>query len=196
MSMAEPYGHLAINGKAMTDEQVAAMIGLDAITYTSNRESLESAGVFSRTDTGIICCRRMVKDHATIEASRESGKRGGNPELIEDKKNPEPITHNPEPTQALTGGDKGTLKGTECLSRFVPPTPDEVTEYSKQLGYPMDGQAWCDSYEQKGWMVGRSKMKSWKAAVRNWKTQKWSPVPKAKDQSHNQGFGGIDCNER
>lgn len=58
----------------------------------------------------------------------------------------------------------------------VIPTPEQVTAYSTEIGYPMDGQAWCDSYAQKGWMVGKNKMKDWKAAVRNWKTNAWNPV--------------------
>lgn len=60
-------------------------------------------------------------------------------------------------------------------SVFVPPTPAEVDVYSAEIGYPMNGQAWCDSYAQKGWVVGKAKMKDWKAAVRNWKSQKWTP---------------------
>ncbi len=60
-------------------------------------------------------------------------------------------------------------------SPFNPPTPDEVTQYTAEIGYPMDGAAWCDSYAQKGWMVGKSKMKDWKAAARNWKRNGWQP---------------------
>jgi hypothetical protein len=56
---------------------------------------------------------------------------------------------------------------------FTPPSADEVARYADDIGYPLDGQAWCDSYAQKGWMVGRAKMKDWKAAVRNWKAHGW-----------------------
>jgi hypothetical protein len=56
---------------------------------------------------------------------------------------------------------------------FVPPSADEVTRYAADIGYPLDGQAWCDSYAQKGWGVGRAKMKDWRAAVRNWKANGW-----------------------
>src|SRR5690606_16518778 len=45
---------------------------------------------------------------------------------------------------------------------FVQPSPEEVTAYSLEIGYPMDGQAWCDSYAAKGWMIGKAKMKDWK----------------------------------
>ena len=58
---------------------------------------------------------------------------------------------------------------------FAPPSPEDVEVYSQSIGYPMNGQAWCDSYEQKGWMVGKTRMKSWKAAVRNWKHNGWMP---------------------
>jgi hypothetical protein len=61
------------------------------------------------------------------------------------------------------------------VSRFIIPTPEEVTAYAEEVGYPLNGAAWCDSYAQKGWMVGRSKMKDWRAAVRNWKTNGWKP---------------------
>jgi len=64
-------------------------------------------------------------------------------------------------------------------SNFTPPLPHEVATYSASIGYPMDGQAWCDAYAQKGWLVGKSKMKDWRAAVRNWKSQKWLPSAKA-----------------
>lgn len=56
---------------------------------------------------------------------------------------------------------------------FKPPTPQEVRQYSLERGCPIDGEAFCDFYESKGWVVGKAKMKSWKAAVRNWaKNQK------------------------
>ena len=68
------------------------------------------------------------------------------------------------------GNGKG--KGKE---RFRKPTPQEVTDYSKEIDYPLDGEAWCDCYEQKDWMVGKSRMKDWRAAVRNWKRNGWTP---------------------
>ena len=32
----------------------------------------------------------------------------------------------------------------------------------------MDADAFIDFYASKDWMIGRNKMKDWKAAVRNW----------------------------
>ena len=59
--------------------------------------------------------------------------------------------------------------------RVIPPTPEQVTAYSLSIGYPLDGQQWCDAYAQKGWMVGKTRMKDWQAAIRNWKTNGWKP---------------------
>jgi hypothetical protein len=49
------------------------------------------------------------------------------------------------------------------------PTPQEVTEYALSIGFKLDGEAFCDFYEAKGWMIGKSPMKVWRAAVRTWK---------------------------
>lgn len=71
--------------------------------------------------------------------------------------------------------DKNKDNGKDKRTGFVPPSPEEVTVYSKEIDYPIDGEAWVDSYQQKGWMCGKSKMKDWKSAIRNWKRNKWLP---------------------
>jgi uncharacterized protein YdaU (DUF1376 family) len=81
-----------------------------------------------------------------------------------------------QPEDTNTGETAAKRRGV-----FVIPTPQEVSEYSLSIGYQLNGEAWCDSYQQKGWMVGKTKMKDWKAAVRNWKAQGWKPsAPAAK----------------
>lgn len=54
--------------------------------------------------------------------------------------------------------------------RFAPPTLDEAFEYFKERGCNDKTQAerFIDFYESKGWVVGKSKMKDWRASVRNW----------------------------
>lgn len=51
---------------------------------------------------------------------------------------------------------------------FIPPTVDEVREYCYQRQNNIDPESFVDFYASKGWMVGKSKMKDWKAAVRTW----------------------------
>ena len=52
--------------------------------------------------------------------------------------------------------------------RFVPPTVDEVSAYCHERGNGIDPQRFIDHYTSNGWMVGKNKMKDWKAAVRTW----------------------------
>lgn len=52
---------------------------------------------------------------------------------------------------------------------MIKPTPEEVTEYARKVGFILDGNHFCDFYECKGWYVGKNPMKVWQAAVRTWK---------------------------
>lgn len=51
---------------------------------------------------------------------------------------------------------------------FVPPSVEEVREYCVERKNGIDAEYFVSSYEAKGWMIGKSKMKDWKAAVRTW----------------------------
>ena len=52
--------------------------------------------------------------------------------------------------------------------RFIPPTLDEVRAYCIERKNQVDPEAFFNFYESKGWMVGKNKMKDFKAAVRTW----------------------------
>lgn len=52
--------------------------------------------------------------------------------------------------------------------RFISPTLDEVKAYCRERNNRVDPEAFINFYESKGWMVGKNKMKDWKAAVRTW----------------------------
>lgn len=64
--------------------------------------------------------------------------------------------------------DKTRLDKKETTSRFAPPTAKEVADYAIEKGYSIDADRFIDFYESKGWMVGKNKMKDWRASVRNW----------------------------
>ena len=51
---------------------------------------------------------------------------------------------------------------------FRKPTAEEIEAYCAERKNGLSGQAIFDHYEANGWMVGRTKMKDWKAAVRTW----------------------------
>ncbi len=56
----------------------------------------------------------------------------------------------------------------EKSNRFIPPILEEVKAYCKERNNNVDTQRFIDFYSAKGWMVGKNKMKDWKAAARTW----------------------------
>ena len=51
---------------------------------------------------------------------------------------------------------------------FIPPSVEEVRRYCTERGNAVDPEAFVAHYTSKGWMVGKNKMKDWKAAVVTW----------------------------
>jgi hypothetical protein len=49
-------------------------------------------------------------------------------------------------------------------TKFIIPTIEELQKEFPQL----DAQRFHDFYTAKGWMIGKNKMKDWKATARNW----------------------------
>ena len=84
------------------------------------------------------------------------------------------------------GGDAvsptGSLSESKAGAKFVPPSLEEITAYLNEKGSTIDPEAFWAFYESKGWMVGKNKMKSWKAAVRTWEIQR-KPQAKPEDTS-------------
>ena len=74
---------------------------------------------------------------------------------------PYPIPSYPDPNESMA--DKPPTR-----SKFSPPSVDEINMYCQEKGLSIDTQRFVDYYESNGWMVGRNKMKDWRAAVRNW----------------------------
>lgn len=54
------------------------------------------------------------------------------------------------------------------VKRFTPPSLDEIQGYITEKNYTVIAERFLNHYESNGWMVGKTKMKDWKAAVRNW----------------------------
>ena len=63
---------------------------------------------------------------------------------------------------------------------FTPPSVEEVSAYCLERGNSVDPDSFVSFYESKGWMIGKNKMKDWKAAVRTWERSEKSR-PKKKD---------------
>lgn len=51
---------------------------------------------------------------------------------------------------------------------FVKPTIIDIKEYCKERKNNVDAETFFDFYESKDWLIGKNKMKDWKACVRTW----------------------------
>lgn len=56
-------------------------------------------------------------------------------------------------------------------SQFKPPSLEEVKEYISGRNSRINPETFWNFYEAKGWMVGKNKMKDWKACVRTWENK-------------------------
>ena len=56
--------------------------------------------------------------------------------------------------------------------KFIKPTIEEIEEYCQERNNGINANAFYDFYEAKDWMVGKNKMKDWKACVRTWESRK------------------------
>lgn len=134
---------------------------------------------------------------AKAKASQANGVKGGRPRKNEAPEQPKETDENPvgfseterspeEPTKPKNVTVTGTVTATDIVksnagnesggsrrtskptSRFVPPTIEEVAAYCKARGNDVQAERFVDFYTAKDWMIGKNKMRDWKASVRTW----------------------------
>lgn len=76
------------------------------------------------------------------------------------------------------------------IKRFTPPTYEQVSSYCKERNNNVDANVFIDFYESKGWMVGKNKMKDWKAAVRNWERNRGNGAAAGREKKNP---AHLDC---
>ena len=72
---------------------------------------------------------------------------------------------------------------------FNKPTILEVKEYCIERKNNIEAESFIDFYESKGWMIGKNKMKDWKAAVRTWEMRNKTK----KKHSNTKGMSKLDA---
>lgn len=80
--------------------------------------------------------------------------------------------------------DKNRIEYKEEINKeeknFKKPTLEEVETYCQERKNGIDPQSFIDFYESKGWLIGKNKMKDWKAAIRTWERNR--PSNQTKEQ--------------
>lgn len=161
--------------EAVPDE-VAGKAIKAALNYFATGEVIE----LGQLETVVFAAIKSDVDEAHTDYLRdvENGKKGGRPKLSNEEKPMDREANPPLPTVTERDGERdgdGEEDGKGCKAdkpptrhRFSPPTVDEVREYCVTKGYTVDPNRFVDYYTSNGWIVGKTKMKDWKAAVRNW----------------------------
>lgn len=176
-------GVFLLNGRiAYTDEMFATIFRRPLNTVRLALKTFEQFGMIEIiNDTVTIPNWEKHQKLDALEASREATKvrvarYREKQKLLADSGN---VTSNVTVTDSNADReDKNRLDknreeesiGDTKRKRFVKPTPDELNAYALEIDYNLNAEAFIDYYEANGWKIGgKSPMKDWKAAVRQWK---------------------------
>lgn len=130
MHDCDPYGHLCVGAAPMSPSQLARLVGITPRECTALLAELETAGVFSRSEVGVIFSRRMVRDEQLRERRASGGQAGaehGTKGAEYGKKGGRPRKQNP-PSDDAEGGSKTPLVG----SNKPPPASASASAEKKE----------------------------------------------------------------
>ena len=147
--------------------------------------------------------RDAEKYKRICERNAQNGRKGGRPKKTQD--NPEnPVgnletqktqTNPKNPTKADNDNDNDNDNDINIRAkrkRFTKPTVEEVRAYCEQRKNGIDPERFINFYEAKDWMIGKNRMKDWKAAVRTW--EQTNKKQRAQIQERN-AFNRFDQNQ-
>lgn len=157
-----------------TDTQEAVLTAIRPVMETSRSRIVAggNGGKSSSNDASKAESKRPSKTGS--KPLSKSGSKTQSKAASNDASKPESKRASEEEEEEELG--KG-IKERGKAARFRAPSPAEVAEYAQQFAadkgldltaLDFDPERFVDFYAQKGWMVGRSHMKDWKASVRNW----------------------------
>lgn len=119
----------------------------------------------------------LARYHSNAEKNRVNGKKGGRPKKQQLTGNKKPKKTQPvnlaNPTVTQSKGNQEPITNNHKPKRagFTPPTVEMVSEYCSEKKFIVSAENFVDFYSAKGWMVGKNKMKDWKACVRTWQNR-------------------------
>ena len=150
-------------------ETMAKLGLLDVETHKTDGEITGFKVMSKRAGEAIKDCQKKA------EIARENGKMGGRPKKASPKKKTQKKptglsvgTQQKPDYKTIDSIEKDVPKGTSKKT-FAKPSVEEIAAYATDAGSPdFNAAKFIDYYDSNGWKVGRSPMKDWRAAVRNW----------------------------
>ena len=78
----------------------------------------------------------------------------------------------PKFAEAKVGNIEKIREDKKKEDNTIPPDKNDVIEYCKVRKNNVDANKWYDHYTANGWLIGKNKMKDWRAAIRTWEEKK------------------------
>ena len=151
-----------------TDTQEAVLTAIRPVMETSRSRIVAggNGGKSSSNDASKAESKPLSKS-----GSKTASKSSSNDASKAESKRPSEEEEEEEVGRGIKEEERGSK------ARFRAPSPEEVDEYARSYAEgkgldlastDFDPERFVDFYAQKGWMVGKAKMKDWKASVRIW----------------------------
>lgn len=138
------------------------------VTEIKVRAVIEQFGLFI-VENDEFFSQRLNRHLEIRKKLSDKGKEGAKRRWINGVPNGEAITvPNGEPYAKERKGKESKLNNS--VRTFTRPTRSQLCEYMEEIGKVNESLAdrFLNYYDSNGWKVGRSSMKDWKAAIRNW----------------------------
>ena len=164
-----------------TEKEIAMLPGIGRKALATLSDSVRNTGA---TLSDII--HKVLEDVSELNSNRVSNRerkrlsRSKKPDVTRDiyVTSQEQVDTGHAIREEKRREEKNILSDSEkkSVTRFVKPALGEIENFIG--GIPLDGfysvdprkeaESFFDFYESKGWVIGKSGMKDWKAAARNW----------------------------
>jgi hypothetical protein len=116
--------------------------------------------------------RDLRKYDDYIDKQKFNGAKGGRPTKPKETQITQPFFQEPKKADNVNVNVNDNVKVIKDV--FIKPSIVEIKTYMTEIGMADVSEKWFDYYESNGWLVGKNKMKNWKAAVRTWKNNNLS----------------------
>lgn len=179
-------------------QQLAQMVGLEWGNFQVILDALERKGVtqVSRLSNGdvTLVSRRMSRDDNALRLNADRQERFRVANVLRQKRAREKSSNASVTAKIPEAKIPETIKDKDLTTKihqgFIKPTISEISSYCQERGNSVDPNRFFDFYESKGWMIGKNKVKDWRACVRTWeRNQGGFDGQQRTDGARNQAIG-------
>lgn len=203
--------------EAMTDDEAGRLIK-HFFRYVNDKNPIAPDRVTELVFEPIkaVLKRNLKHWENRVEQNRNNGIKGGRPKTENNPNKPngffdnrkKPDNDNDKDNDNVNDKDNVILNNTSLSTnvskevkqqaaksqkpiRFIKPTISDIEVFTQASNLNLNPDHFFDFYESKDWMVGKNKMKDWKAAARNWArrnstTTQQTPSNNLKTQKQNE----------